>query len=294
VDTRPLLAPSERIELTGVPKLTHDDISPFFILQFTGRIRAEWINFQGQSAEPLDVMHRLWDGSPWYSFTAPSQPWPASAPIGLEFEYRSAAGVARTPVKFGPDDGTLRYEVLDVTGSVTASDVKTVSGQCTFTGTPLNIAVGLGDAPGGGDLEGDFGSIWTPITHESSAYTTTHVCGEGEPTVCNFGVTPLPNQQLGVNLRRAGDRMNVSWSFIAVQLGHSGCGLQVPDLYVDRELLEDSHPLATFQGTEPFTITNQAAQQYSVQQGISTMTGQLDWSFSMTLHRVDENGNPLS
>jgi hypothetical protein len=293
-DTRPLLAPSERIELTGVPKLTHDDINPFFILQFTGRIRAEWINFQGQSAEALDVMHRLWDGSPWYSFTAPAQPWPASAPVGLEFEYRSAAGVARTPVKFGPLDQTLHYKILDVTGTVDATDVKTVSGQCTFTGSPLNIDVGLdGSAPGGGDLDGDFGSIWTPITHTSQAYSTVHVCGENDPTECNFGVTSLPNQQLGINLQRVGDHMNVRWSFIAVQLGHSGCGLQVPDLYVDQELLKTTIPLSKFQGTEPFTVENTAAQQYEVQQGISTMSGQLDWSFEMTLQRVDEDGNPL-
>ena len=135
------LAPGQAVNLTGVPKLTADPgITPFFILQATSRIRADWINFQGQEATPLGKIHQLLNSKPWYSFKAPAKAWPETKPVGLDFTLYSAAGVAKAPVSFKPESPEVHYEILDASFSTDTDASRTtplcdVGGHEQFDGT---------------------------------------------------------------------------------------------------------------------------------------------------------------
>jgi hypothetical protein len=291
------LAPGGKVGLHGVPHLKQGSATVDQMIHGE-KILADPVNFQGQwwrtLATPEDPTFAA--GEDWIEFEAPGHVWPASSPVGVKLILHSGAGVAEAAVTFKPIEDTLYFRVLEVSGSVDASDVKTTSGQCTFTGGPQHIEIGNPATPGAspnGELRDPVGHIWTPITYRTGAYSTLHSCPSSEKP-CDFAPESLPNQNLGMSVRETGDgKVEASWSFVHVQLGHSGCGLQVPDLYVDRELLKSTHPLGDFQGNQPFVIETQGSQSYSVTQGISTMTGKLRWNFRMVLQRVREDGSAL-
>ena len=290
------LAPGAKVGLHGVPHLKQGSAT---VDQMIGneKIFAEPVNFQGQTWRSLATAERPFGaGEDWVEFEAPAQAWPESNPVGVKLILHSGAGVAEAAVTFKPIEDTLYFRVLEVSGSVDASDVKTTSGQCTFTGGPQHVEIsnpaGPGESPNG-QLRDPVGSIWTPITYTTGAYSTLQSCPSSE-TPCDFAPASLPNQHLGISVRDSGDgTVEAAWSFVHVQLGHSGCGLQVPDSYVDRELLKSTHRLGAFQGSQPFVVETQGSQDYSVKQGISTMTGKLRWNFRMVLQRVREDGSAL-
>lgn len=291
------IAPNGKERLHPVPRHKTDAAATQSQLLAGADFFARVLTSQGESYKPLPDINPFIPGNPLIEFTAPPQAWPASNPAGVTIWLSSGAGVAEAVARYRPlEDGPLHFKVLEVSGSVDATDVKTESGQCTFTGSPKHIEVGnpasAASAPHG-QLDGNYGSIWTPITHQSSAYSTLNACPTTS-TPCDYAAVSLPNQNLGINLRDAGEgKLKVLWSFIAVQLGHSGCMLQVPDLYVNQDLLETTHPLSDFHGSEPFVIETSNSQSYSVKQGISTMSGKLRWNFRMKLQRVREDGSPL-
>lgn len=290
------LAPAQALEITFVPRQTQGNASTEHLLRDAHTEGTEWINYAGQSTDLLlGDSGDLAPGKPWYRFHAPATAWREDQPAGFKLNVVTRSGIATASVAFKPLDDKLYFKVVDVSGSVDATDVKTVSGSCTFTGTAQHVEVTPGSAAAPiGNLEGGFGHVETPLTYTRGAYSTLHACEGGEPTACDFGVEAVPGQNLGINLRQGEDGVaKLSWSGIAVQLGHSGCSLQVPDLYWDRDLLVSSVPVAKLQGTEPFRVENSGTQEYDVKQGISTMTGKLRWNFQMTLQRVHADGSPL-
>jgi hypothetical protein len=288
------LAPSQAIDLEGKPRLVQGQVTPEKLLEDATVSSAEWVNFKGQTLELTAGSGSFKPGEPWYRFTAPPAAWAEDQPVGVKFTFTSQAGIAEATVVFKPIESTLYFKVVDVHGSVDATGVTNTGGQCVFTGGPQHIDLGPGAAGPVGQLDGT-GHVETPIAHTTQAYTTLLDCpGESSDTPCSFATESLPNQHLGINLRDNGDgQVKLSWGFVAVQLGHSGCSLQVPDLYVDQSLLETSVPVSKFQASEPFTVEDSGDQTYSVQQGISTMSGHLRWTFSMTLQRVRADGSPL-
>jgi hypothetical protein len=289
------LAPGAKVNLHGVPRLKQGSATVDQLIA-NSPVLAQELTVQGESYRSLAGATPWKAGEDWIEFTAPPQAWPASNPAGVRLILKSGAGVAEAVASFQPIEGTVYFKVLEVSGSVDATDVRTTSGQCTFTGGPQRTEVGAPAQPGTvphGKLEEQFGSIWTPIAYQRGAYSTLHSCPTSQ-TPCDYAPESIPNQNLGINLRKTEDgRVRLSWSFVAVQLGHSGCGLQVPDLYVDRELLETTHSLGDFHGSKPFVVETSNSQTYSVQQGISTMTGKLRWSFRMVLQRVRADGSAL-
>lgn len=292
-DTPPRISPSQAVDLIGKPHLVQGQVTDAQLLEQANVRSIELVNDRGQSADLVQTDGNFTTDKPWYRFTAPAAAWPEDQPVGVKLVFESYAGVADATILFKPIASNLYFEVIDVHGSVDATDVRTEDGSCVFTGGPQHVDIGTAAGAPIGNLEGQFGHVESPIAYTRGAYTTLLDCGADEKP-CSYATESVPNQHLGVNLRQTGDgQVKLSWGFVAVQLGHSGCSLQVPDLYVDQALLETSVPVSRFQGDEPFTIENSGDQTYSAQQGISTMTGHLHWGFSFTLQRVRADGSPL-
>jgi hypothetical protein len=292
------LAPGQTIGLTGHPVLVHGT-APEAELYADGHVtKAEYVNEQGQMLKLHGGIYDAFTPNvPWYDFTAPPAAWPEERPAGVRLTYVSPAGVAEGAISFKPLASKLFFKVIGVSGTVDATDVTNTGTDCTFNAGPQHVDIGTGTQtdPTQGMLDTDFGQITTSITHTTQPYSTLYDCpGTDSDVPCDFPLDSLPNQHLGVNLRQTGDgNVRLGWGFVAVQLGDSRCSLQVPDVFVDQSLLQTTVPLSTFQETGPFTIEASNQQPYSVQQGITTQSGKLRWTFKITLQRVNEDGSAL-
>ena len=300
------LAPGQTVNLTGVPHLTHDNVNPFFIQQFAGKIGADWINMQGQSAAPLGAMHQLWNGKPWYSFTAPAQEWPDARPVGLDFEFRSAAGVATTPVSFKAEDPTVYYEILDASidnhteASRPSSYCGEVGGSQSFGGSfdpePFSTDdyLKIEDGDVSGEVVGNVQAEW----YDHHLYGCT---SEGSCTATMPDRTPQPDGSwpVALSFSEATDpsKIRLDWGMDEPEVGFVDAGDDECNSHVwgyfPQETRRTTVSRSELQGTEPITLTFAGTGHLDRDNRGGPASIDHTWSYSLTIQRVDASGQPL-
>ena len=305
------LAPGQKINLTGIPKLTEDNVSPFYILQSGSRIRAYWINMQGQQSEPLGKMHQLWGGKPWFSFTAPPQTWPESRPVGLDFEFTSAAGIATAPVSFKPESPAVHYAILDASIS-TDTDASRPDSLCgevggheqydgTFHPTAFSADDVLNIAPDGeigGQVEGVVDAGW----HDHTVYgCDTRLSGNDycEKAMPNRSPMPDGTDSVWVGFSSAADpsKVRLDWAFANPEVGFQDAGDDECNSYVwgyfDPPVDTSYVSRSSLQQNGPITLTLAGNGHIDKFAGFDPASIDHSWEYEITIQRVDANGNPL-
>jgi hypothetical protein len=180
-----------------------------------------------------------------------------------------------------------------------------ISGQQTFkvAGTDLPFSteqtVGLGYA---GSLSGnvfvDAPAKWT---------WNLHGCDDlfDIPKVCDTTLerTPLPDGTwpIGFSLRAdsaTAENATLSWTMPDPDPGFFDADDSVCNVFsiwkaIEQEKQEQQVPLKTLAGTDPFTLTFDGDGQWTQDQQGRPASIAISWKYSMTMQRVDAQGNPL-
>ena len=300
------LAPGQRVDLRGIPKLVEGNVTPFYILKETSRLPASWINFQGQQSAPLGQIHQMWnEKNNWYSFTAPDKIWPESKPIGLNLGIVSAAGVANVDAKFLPENPTVHYEVLDASIS-TDTDASKPSPVCGEVGGQKQVDTTFtptGFSPDDvltvderGDIEGQVEGAVDLTYHDHHLYGC-KVGADAGP--CDEMMDPLTkDSSVWVGFSNAADPANVrlTWAFEDPEVGYVDAGDGECNSHVwgyfDPDVNHTTVPRSQLQGTGPITLTLAGSGHIS-QSGIEAVSIDHTWEYKITIQRVAENGDPL-
>ena len=303
------LAPGQTTNLTGVPHLTGDGAgtTPFYILQSSSRIGADWINMQGQSAQPLGSMSQLWSGKPWYSFTAPAEAWPDTKPVGLDFTLTSSAGIATAPVKFKTEEPTVYYEILDakIDNHTDASKPSPycgeVGGSRSFAGTfdPEPFSTDDHLTIDGGDVSGEV------VGNVQAEWYDDYVYGcKAGPSSCSAHLpdrSPLPDGSwpVAVSFSEAAEpsKIRLDWGMDDPEVGFVDAGDDECNSHVwgyfPQEAQRTTIPRSEMQGTGPIHLTLAGSGHLDHEGNGDPANIDYDWDYELTIQRVDENGDPI-
>ena len=276
----------------------------------SGRIRPEWINFQGQEATPLGHVHQLWNGNPWYSFKAPATAWPEDKPVGLDFTLYSAAGIATAPVSFKPESGEVHYEILNasISNQTDASRPSTLCGEVggtrdydgTFHPTefsPDDKLVVEDDGWVEGQVEGVVDAMW----HNDTVFgcklsPNKQPCSEQMP---NSAPQPDGLDAVSVSFSKADDPSEVElwWSFHDPEVGYVDAGDDECNSHVwghfDDPVNVQTVPMSTLQKSGPIDLTLAGSGHIDKHGGREPASIDYRWEYKITIQKVDAEGNPL-
>jgi hypothetical protein len=300
------LAPGQKVELRGIPKLVEGNVTPFYILKEASRLPANWINMQGQQAAPLGEMHQMWNGKPWYSFTAPAQAWPASKPVGLELQIVSAAGIGSRDVTFLPEDPTVHYEILDASIS-TDTDASKPSPVCGEVGGQKQVDTTFtptGFSPDDmltvdefGDIEGQVEGAVDLTYHDHHLYGCKVGADAGPCDEMMDNRTKDSSVWVGFGDAADPSKVRLTWAFEDPEVGYVDAGDDECNSHVwgyfNPDVNHTTVSRSQLQGTGPITLTLAGSGHIS-QSGIESVSIDHTWEYEITIQRVDENGNPLS
>ncbi len=309
------LAPGQTTPITGHVFQTQGPATKKQILMQGYGARGEYVNNQGQTAEtrmePKHPKYGWSEGLPWYDFTAPAQKWPASNPIGLKVILTTGAGVAEATIYFKPADDTMYYEIRNATASyhTTASSdhilCGTQSGSKSFDGdfAPTEFStedsIKLQNGRLTGQVQGLVNGRWHSHHLEACKFDS-----EGRKVPCTADLpvtTPRPDGTWPVSFSVAAGsnpgEAKLNWSMDDPEVGFVDAGNEECYThiwgYFPQEVQHRTVSLDTLRSTDPITLNFNG-------------TGHLDhnnlgqpasidhtWSYSLTIQRVDENGEPL-
>jgi hypothetical protein len=218
------------------------------------------------------------------------------------------------------DSCELRYKILDAhfqthasgsitdqlcsLGGITATGTRDFSGV--FTTQPLPLVSKLKKKSGmlSGLVQGTTSAKWTndvlhsctidinsdPPVVACDVNTPDHVPGDGTQTI-GFSIDSQPESA----------NVSVHWYIPPAEIGFVSGGPD-PDnrcflfhllFFLDEADQKAVYPLSTFTGTRPKTVTISGSKHFSKDFFGITQSLDYDWSYTLTLVRVDEDGNPL-
>jgi len=305
IDAPTHLAPGQSVELTGVPRALQAKAAPGQPLASAGILRGEWINPRGQDTTPLSTMKEIQSGGPWYEFTAPPAEWPDSAPVGVEIELMTAAGISRTPVTFEPEDSNIYFEILDASiethtaASRPSPFCGEVGGSQSFAGAlapePLSATDRLtiaGNEVSGG-VEASVNAEW--YDHELFGCRSTDSGAEDCKTVMPDR-TPEPDGTWPMSVyfeeSETPGSIDLVWRMDDpevgfVDAGDAECNAHVAGAFSQEERRRTIERSA-LQSTDPITLT--FAGTGHLDEDIAGDPASIDhtWEYSLTIRRVDE------
>ncbi len=301
------LAPGERVDLRGIPKLVEGNVTPFYILKEASRLPASWINFQGQQSEPLGQIHQLWNDKDWYSFTAPAKAWPESKPVGLKLGIVSAAGIGSVDATFLPESPTVHYEVLDASIS-TDTDASREHPACGEVGGQKQVDTTFsptGFSPDDvltvdehGDIEGQVeGAV--DLTYHGHHLFGCKVGPDGAVPCDEMMANRTKDSSVWVGFSNAADPADVrlTWAFEDPEVGYIDAGDDECNSHVwghfDPPVNHSTVPRSQLQGTGPITLTLAGSGHISEHSGFWPASIDHTWEYEITIQRVAENGDPL-
>lgn len=305
------LAPGQRIELTGTPYVPHDPkLGPLGVLAFTSNIRPAWVNMRGQQSKPLAPLSLMRAGKAWYDFVAPDQTWPVGAPIGLDFRMTSAAGIAQQPITFKPTSAETYLKVIDASFETdTHADMPStlcgeVGGRRTFTGEFIPNEFSTEDSVtiAGGQIDGmvtaDVSARWhNELVRGCTIENGKQPCEKSMPDRTP-GDDGLWHVYAGFSTGDSPDEVRVTWAIPDPEVGFFDASDEECNAYVygNFPLELDSHqiPLTELQGEGPITLTYSGSTHIDKHAGHFPASIDYDWEYSLTVVRVDENGEPVS
>jgi hypothetical protein len=300
------LAPGQSIDLTGVARPVRAG-APSAAVRLAGAVRGTWINPQGQSAVPASSIERVRAGRPWYSFTAPPQRW--QAPVGLELELLSGAGIARTPVSFETEEPRLHFEILGAsiethtTASRPSPFCGEVGGRQTFSGTFAPQPFSPDDQLTlDGGVSGEVEAIVNAEWHDH----VVHGCRSSDagPERCEAAMpnrTPSGDGSWPVSLAFAPaadpSELTVLWRMEDpevgfVDAGDAECNAHVWG-YFPEEARRRTIPRAALQVLGPVTLTFAGSGHLDLHAGYEPASIDHQWEYKVTLRRVSAAGQPL-
>ena len=299
------LAPSESTDIRGIPRQTEADTEPSLILPTTGRIRAEWVNNQGQTATP-NSMEAVHEGGVWYSFTAPPEEWPADKPVGLEFTYYSSAGIASSRVEFALASSEIYFEVLDAKIE-THTEASRSSSYCGEVGGSQSFGGPLAAEPftdtnhlktGGGAVSGQIEAKVTSRWYDHEVFGCSSEddnCQASLPDRTPAGGT----SDIGVYFHESETpgAVDLGWIMYDPSVGFVDAGDAECNAYVwgyfPQETAEQTIALSELRSPDPITLTLAGTGHLDVDgQGDPASIDHI-WEYSLTVQAVDESGEPL-
>jgi hypothetical protein len=300
------LAPGGKVGLHGVPRMKQGSATEAQILA-SSRFFIDYVNPQGQSFRPLAGPERFKPGEDWIEFTAPPSAWPASPPMGVKLILRSGAGVAEADATFRVQDSKVYFKILGASvesrWSLSSNDhfCGVISGSQRFGGgfapQPFNPRNEIHEGQGRwlGFVEARINAAWT--NHQVNGCKTNEL-GQRVPCSENLpDATPRPDGTWPIGfqvVQPAGSSdAELRWRVIPATVGYSEPDADLCHVYLEgrapSEKTVQRIPLERLLGTEPITLTLNGS--HSSNDGIETVD--YSWTYTITIQRVGQDGQPL-